>query len=85
MAVGHTLPGWTSTVVAVAGVGAVQLLCLGILGEYVGRMYAHLQARPTYFVAYDSLAPGPVVGEAGTGNQPFGALDTDALDVYLRA
>jgi dolichol-phosphate mannosyltransferase len=58
-AVGQTLPGWTSTVVAVAGVGAVQLLCLGILGEYVGRMYAHLQARPTYFVAYDSLT-GPV-------------------------
>ena len=56
---GHTLPGWTSTVVAVAGVGAVQLLCVGILGEYVGRMYAHLQARPTYFVAYDSLT-GPV-------------------------
>jgi dolichol-phosphate mannosyltransferase len=59
MALGHTLPGWTSTVVAVAGVGAVQLLCLGILGEYVGRMYAHMQARPTYFIAYDSLI-GPV-------------------------
>ena len=59
LAVGHTLPGWTSTVVAVAGVGAVQLLCVGILGEYVGRMYSHLQARPAYFVAYDSLT-GPV-------------------------
>jgi dolichol-phosphate mannosyltransferase len=59
MARGQTLPGWTSTVVAVAGVGAVQLLCVGILGEYVGRMYAQLQARPTYFVAYDSLT-GPV-------------------------
>jgi len=59
MAVGNTLPGWTSTVVAVAGVGPVQLLCLGILGEYVGRMYAHMQARPTYFVAYDSLT-GPL-------------------------
>jgi len=58
-AAGRALPGWTSTVVAVAGVGAVQLLCLGILGEYVGRMYAHLQARPTYFVAYDSLT-GPI-------------------------
>jgi dolichol-phosphate mannosyltransferase len=56
--VGHTLPGWTSTVVAVAGVGAVQLLCLGILGEYVGRMYAMMQGRPTYFIAYDSLT-GP--------------------------
>ncbi|HEV7189301.1 MAG TPA: glycosyltransferase family 2 protein [Blastococcus sp.] len=64
MITGDTLPGWTSTVVAVAGVGAVQLLCLGILGEYVGRMYAHLQARPTYFVAYDSLE-GPGAGAPG--------------------
>jgi acyl-CoA synthetase (AMP-forming)/AMP-acid ligase II len=52
---GRTVPGWTSTVVIVAATGAVQLLALGILGEYVGRMYAAQQARPTYFVAYDSL------------------------------
>jgi polyisoprenyl-phosphate glycosyltransferase len=36
-------------------VGALQLLCLGILGEYVGRMYTMMQGRPSYFVAYDSL------------------------------
>lgn len=66
--VGHTLPGWTSTVVAVAGVGAVQLLCLGILGEYVGRMYAMMQARPTYFIAYDSLT-----GPATTSDAPLPA------------
>ena len=52
---GHALPGWTSTVVIVAAVGAVQLLALGILGEYVGRMYSAMQARPTFFVAHDSL------------------------------
>ncbi len=55
MLLGTTVPGWTSTVVIVAGVGAVQLLALGILGEYVGRTYAALQARPAYFVAHDSL------------------------------
>ncbi|MBM6404669.1 glycosyltransferase family 2 protein [Phycicoccus sp. CSK15P-2] len=55
MWVGNTLPGWTSTVVIVAAVGAVQLLALGILGEYVGRTYSALQARPAYFVAHDSL------------------------------
>ena len=65
---GRTLPGWTSTVVAVAGVGAVQLLCLGILGEYVGRMYAMMQARPTYFIAYDSLT-----GPATTADEPLPA------------
>lgn len=52
---GHTVPGWTSTFVAVAAVGTVQLLCLGLLGEYVGRLYTQLQGRPSYFVAYDSL------------------------------
>lgn len=52
---GMTVAGWTSTVVIVAAVGAVQLLCLGILGEYVGRIYTTLQRRPTYYVAYDSL------------------------------
>jgi len=51
---GHTVPGWTSTFVAVATVGAIQLLCLGLLGEYVGRLYTQLQGRPTYYVAYDS-------------------------------
>jgi len=52
---GEVLPGWTSTVAIVAAVGAVQLLSLGILGEYVGRMYTMLQGRPAYFVAHDSL------------------------------
>ena len=51
---GHTTPGWTSTFLVVAAVGALQLLCLGVLGEYVGRMYTQLQGRPSYFVAYDS-------------------------------
>ncbi len=55
LVLGNTLPGWTSTVVIVAAVGAVQLLALGILGEYVGRTYVALQARPSYFVAHDSL------------------------------
>ncbi len=53
-----TVAGWTSTVVIVAAVGAVQLLCLGVLGEYVGRIYSTLQRRPTYYVAYDSAADG---------------------------
>lgn len=53
---GFTVAGWTSTVAIVAGVGAIQLLCLGILGEYVGRIYSTLQGRPTYYVAYDSAS-----------------------------
>ncbi|QDO89073.1 glycosyltransferase family 2 protein [Ornithinimicrobium ciconiae] len=69
---GLTVAGWTSTVVIVAAVGAVQLLCLGIMGEYVGRIYTTLQRRPTYYVAHDSLtgqdsrtAAGGAVNRAG--------------------
>ncbi|AXH94956.1 glycosyltransferase family 2 protein [Ornithinimicrobium avium] len=54
-ATGHTVAGWTSTVVIVAAFGALQLLSLGIMGEYVGRIYSTLQRRPSYYVAHDSL------------------------------
>jgi dolichol-phosphate mannosyltransferase len=49
-----TVAGWTSTFVVVSAFGAVQLLCLGLLGEYVGRLYSQMQGRPSYFVASDS-------------------------------
>jgi hypothetical protein len=49
-----TVAGWTSTFVVVSAFGAVQLLCLGLLGEYVGRLYTQMQGRPSYFVASDS-------------------------------
>jgi len=59
---GQTVPGWTSMFVAVAGVGAVQLLCLGMLGEYVGRLYTQMQGRPSYHIAHDSLDdPAPLL------------------------
>ncbi|WP_040478841.1 glycosyltransferase family 2 protein [Longispora albida] len=51
---GHTVPGWTSMIVAVVFLGACQLLCLGLLGEYVARIYQAVQGRPAYFVASDS-------------------------------
>ncbi|WP_097187766.1 glycosyltransferase family 2 protein [Ornithinimicrobium cerasi] len=75
--VGHTVAGWTSTVVIVAAVGAVQLLCLGILGEYVGRVYSTLQRRPTYYVAHDSLTgasdTGSVAVSASASRTPTAA------------
>ncbi len=52
---GHTVAGWTSMVLIVSGLAAVQLIGLGIIGEYVGRIYTQLQNQPTYFVASDTL------------------------------
>lgn len=42
--------GWTSLIVAVLGIGAVQLVCLGIIGEYIGRIHDEVRARPLYLV-----------------------------------
>jgi polyisoprenyl-phosphate glycosyltransferase len=53
-ALGRALPGWTSTVVVVIFIGAVQLLCVGLLGEYIGRIYSAQQGRPVFFIAYDT-------------------------------
>lgn len=52
---GHTVPGWTSTVIVVGSIGAVQLLCVGLLGEYVARLFQSSQGRPQFLVGYDSL------------------------------
>ncbi|MFO0612720.1 MAG: glycosyltransferase family 2 protein [Polyangiaceae bacterium] len=43
--------GWTSTMVVIVFIGGVQLLCIGILGEYLGRLFSGVQNRPLYVVA----------------------------------
>ena len=44
------IPGWTSTLISIFFLGAVQLICLGILGEYLGRIYEEVKRRPHYVV-----------------------------------
>jgi polyisoprenyl-phosphate glycosyltransferase len=59
---GAPLHGWTVLLVAVLFLGGVQLVCLGILGEYVGRVYDEVRARPSFVVASvvgDTRIPAP--------------------------
>lgn len=48
---GTDLPGWASLVVAVSFLGGVQLLSIGLLGEYVARIFNEVKRRPNYLIA----------------------------------
>jgi glycosyltransferase involved in cell wall biosynthesis len=58
-AAGETTPGWTSLAVAVLMIGSVQLIGLGIIGEYLGRMYIESKRRPLFIVQDIVAAPSP--------------------------
>ena len=55
---GTVIPGWTSLFLAVLLLSAVQLICLGLLGEYVARIYQTVQNRPTFHIGFDSAVDG---------------------------
>jgi dolichol-phosphate mannosyltransferase len=44
------VPGWTSLLLSVMAFGALNLVCIGIMGEYVGRIYEQVKSRPLYIV-----------------------------------
>jgi dolichol-phosphate mannosyltransferase len=54
---GTVIPGWTSLFIAVLLLASVQLICLGLLGEYVSRIYKTVQNRPAFHIGFDSAEP----------------------------
>lgn len=48
---GNVVSGWTSTMVAVCLIGGIQLISLGVIGEYVGKTYMETKARPRYIIS----------------------------------
>jgi polyisoprenyl-phosphate glycosyltransferase len=50
LATGRAVPGWASSVIPIYFLGGVQLLSIGVLGEYVAKLYFEAKRRPRYFV-----------------------------------
>ena len=46
--IGNTVPGWASTILPIYFIGGVQLLCLGVVGEYIGQVYSTVKHRPRW-------------------------------------
>lgn len=66
-AAGNVLPGWTSLAAIVLVLGSVQLLVLGIFGEYLGRMYMETKRRPLYIVNEIASSSAPQDSQGRTG------------------
>jgi polyisoprenyl-phosphate glycosyltransferase len=61
LAAGKTVPGWTSVIVMVTFLGAVQLLSIGIVGEYLARVYDQSRGIPRYVIVEGDEAAKPMV------------------------
>ena len=48
---GSTVSGWASTMCVICFMGGVQLVCLGVIGEYVGKIYMETKHRPRYIIS----------------------------------
>lgn len=48
---GNVVTGWSSTLAVMCFLGGVQLICLGVLGEYIGKIYMEVKHRPRYIIS----------------------------------
>jgi glycosyltransferase involved in cell wall biosynthesis len=55
--VGETVQGWTSLIIIVALIGGIQLLCIGLIGEYIIRLITNIRNRPLYIVESSNIIP----------------------------
>lgn len=47
---GKTIQGWTTTVASIWAIGGIQILCIGIVGEYIGKIYMETKSRPKFII-----------------------------------
>src|SRR4051812_22846196 len=62
---GKQVPGYPSLVIGLMTIGGVQLIMIGIVGEYIGKILSELKARPIYFVAEHSEKRADTASSAG--------------------
>lgn len=48
---GHTVAGWASIICVICFIGGIQLICTGVLGEYIGKIYMEVKRRPRYIIS----------------------------------
>ena len=49
--IGNTVSGWSSLIVSIWALGGLQLLAIGVVGEYIGKIYMEVKGRPRYIIS----------------------------------
>lgn len=70
----NTVPGWASIVIPLFFLGGVQLLSLGIIGEYLAKIFLETKRRPLYFVDRQAKPPADAVTAAGGARADVAAV-----------
>ena len=73
---GPSVAGYPSVIVGLMVLGGVQLIMIGVMGEYIGKILSEQKARPVYFVAVHqtrNAAGEEADGQTGEGRQPGAA------------
>ena len=70
---GKSVPGYPSLVVGLMTIGGVQLIMIGVVGEYIGKILSEIKARPIYFIAEHSVKNADV--SAAADNKPQSAAE----------
>jgi dolichol-phosphate mannosyltransferase len=70
-AMGYTVEGWATIMVALLFLGGVQLICIGIIGEYIGRIFNETKSRPMYVIesVHQTGRHARPVQQSGTGDE----------------
>jgi len=72
---GNTVTGWTSLMLSLWFIGGIQLISLGLIGEYIGKIYKEVKRRPLYIVDKDLQAASESKSESDNRTSPSAASD----------
>lgn len=79
----RAVPGWASTLLPILFLGGIQILCTGVIGAYLGKVYGEIKARPRYFIdcTVGFAAPAPALMPAAVAAPASVASDSHTAHV----